>query len=128
MAAMVAVGSCGGSGDTGDATGPPASNRLAARGKELVADYRCLSCHTTTGAVRAGPTWKGLAGNVVKLSDGSTVVADHDYLVRSILDPDAQVVEGYVSGIMSAVIRPGSIDRDDAEAMAAYIKSLESSS
>ena len=74
------------------------------------------------------PPGKGLAGKTVELSDGRTVVADHDYLVRSILDPDAQVVEGYVSGIMSAVIRPGSIDRNDAGAMAAYIESLESPS
>jgi cytochrome c oxidase subunit 2 len=95
-----------------------------ARGRSLVAQFPCLSCHSTTGARLVGPTWKGLAGSKVRLSDGQTVMADRDYLVHSIEDPDAQIVQGYQKGIMSAVIRPGLVSHDDAEAIAAYIETL----
>lgn len=138
VAVVVAVGCGGGDGgedddttaapttaDPSSTTAPPAAITPAARGERLVSERGCLACHSTTGAVRAGPTWNGLAGSSVKLDDGRTVVADRAYLIRSILQPDAQVVEGYAKGIMSAAIRPGSIDPQDAEAMAAYIESLQ---
>jgi cytochrome c oxidase subunit 2 len=105
-------------------TAPSAAGTPAARGERLVSEHGCLACHSTTGATGAGPKWNGLAGSTVELNNGQSVVADRGYLVRSILEPDAQVVGGYVKGIMSAAVRPGSIDRDDAEAMAAYIESL----
>jgi cytochrome c oxidase subunit 2 len=43
----------------------------------------------------AGPTWRGLAGSRVTLGDGTEVVADVDYLRRSITDPRAELVAGY---------------------------------
>jgi cytochrome c oxidase subunit 2 len=94
------------------------------RGEALVGRYNCLACHSTSGVGLAGPTFKGLAGSTVQLKSGGSVVADRAYLVRSIMDPDAQIVKGYQEGIMSAVIRPGSVNREEAEAMAAYIESL----
>jgi cytochrome c551/c552 len=132
-AVLMAIAShgCGGDGDrrsgaasssttaTAFVTTEPSADTPAGRGEQLARRYNCVSCHSTTGATLAGPTWKGLAGSTVKLSDGRTVVADHDYLVRSIVDPDAQIVDGYSRGIMSDVIRPGSIDRADADAIAA---------
>lgn len=138
IAVAVILVRCGGDGD-GEAgspvgapttaaplttTAPPAATSPAARGERLVSQYGCEACHSTTGATRAGPKWNGLAGSMVKLKNGRSVVADREYLIRSILEPDAQIVEGYVKGIMSAAVRTGSLDRDEAEAMAAYIESL----
>ncbi len=54
-----------------------------------------MSCHGGNGEGGVGPTWQGLAGSTRTLTDGTEVVADRDYLVRSILDPGAQKVEGY---------------------------------
>jgi len=105
-------------------TGSTASADPVARGEQLAGAHNCLSCHSTTGAQLAGPTWKGLAGSRVKLANGETVTADHGYLVRSILDPDAQVVDGFSRGIMSAFIRPGSVTPEEAEAIARYVESL----
>ncbi len=42
----------------------------------------------------------------VKLADGTTVTADDAYLVRSILDADAEMVSGYRAGVMSAQFLP----------------------
>lgn len=96
----------------------------AARGKQLVEERACLSCHTTDGRKGTGPTWKGLAGSQVRLTDGTTVTADTDYLRRSILDPDSQTVAGFPPGLMAATIRPGTASEDEAAAIVAYIETL----
>jgi hypothetical protein len=58
------------------------------------------------------------------LDDGTSVTADDAYLTRSIDDPDAQIVAGFQRGVMSSVIRPGSVDAADTRALVAYIDSL----
>jgi hypothetical protein len=58
------------------------------------------------------------------LDNGRTVTADDAYLTRSIDDPDAEIVDGFPRGIMSSVIRPGSVDPEDTAALVAYIQSL----
>jgi cytochrome c1 len=67
----------------------------AARGAVLAEGQGCLQCHTTDGTPASGPTWKGLAGSTRPLEDGQQVIADDLYLFNSIVDPNAQVVEGY---------------------------------
>jgi cytochrome c oxidase subunit 2 len=69
-------------------------------GKALVSQNGCLACHSIDGTALTGPTWRGLFGSTVELSDGSTVVADESYLVESLADPAAKVVSGYLPGIM----------------------------
>ena len=49
----------------------------------------------TNGTKLIGPTWAGLYGHEVELTDGTTVTADDEYLRRSILEPASQVVLGY---------------------------------
>jgi len=52
------------------------------------------------------------------------VSADAAYLASSIEDPDAQIVQGYSAGIMSAVVKPGSVPAADVAALVAFIESL----
>jgi mono/diheme cytochrome c family protein len=85
----------GGSGD--DVSGPALSD-LAQRGEEMAVRYGCVGCHGRSGeggADRAGPAWAGLYGSDVELADGSTVVADREYLIESIVDPRAKQVAGF---------------------------------
>ncbi len=117
------AGGCGHGRDAGHQS-PPLSDPLAARGERLVEERGCLSCHSTNGSRGPGPTWKDLAGSRVNLSDGRTVVADDEYLVRHIVDPDAMTVAGFPKGLMSSVIRPGSVTETDARAIVAYLKTL----
>jgi len=63
-------------------------------GERLYGLY-CASCHTIDGSARIGPTFKGLFGHQQKMRDGSTVVADENYIRESILEPQAKVVAGY---------------------------------
>lgn len=95
-----------------------------ARGRELAADLGCVSCHTADGGKGVGPTWQGLYGSKVELSDSSVVLADEDYLTESIKQPSAKTVKGFPAGTMERVIAPGSVDDDEIAALIAYIKSL----
>jgi mono/diheme cytochrome c family protein len=110
---------------TAKATSTPATSAGAvARGKALYASKGCQSCHSIDGSPRTGPTWKGLAGSSVKLTNGRTVKAGDAYLMTSIEDPDKQIVSGYQRGVMSSTIPKGSISTADAKALVAYIDSL----
>lgn len=96
----------------------------AEEGRGIAERKGCLSCHSVDGSAKTGPTWKGLFGSRVTLDDGTMVVAGEDYLRESITDPDARTVRGFVRGVMSAAIRPGSVEGADLDALVAYIRSL----
>jgi hypothetical protein len=100
-----------------------ATPALVAQGKTLSSNLGCEGCHTLSGANSTGPTWKGLAGRNVKLTTGETVKATDGYLILAIEQPDAQIVSGYSSGIMTAAI--GNISLAQAKALVAYIKSVK---
>jgi len=70
-----------------------------------------------------GPTFKGLYGSQVQLSNGQTVTANEAYLLESIINPDKQIVKGFPKGVMSATIPPGSVPTAKAKALIAFIKS-----
>jgi cytochrome c1 len=96
---------------------------LVAQGKALSERYGCEACHTLNGEKSTGPTWKGLAGRNVRLTTGQVVRATDGYLISAIEQPDAEITEGYSSGIMSTAI--GNIPLAQAKAIVAYIKSVK---
>ena len=65
------------------------------RGRRLMEDEGCLSCHSTDGSEIAGPTFKGLYGHEVELANGTVVTADEAYLAEAIREPDKTMVKGY---------------------------------
>jgi cytochrome c oxidase subunit II len=69
-------------------------------GKALVAQNGCGGCHSIDGSKLVGPTWRGLFGSQVKLSDGSVVTANEAYLIESIAKPSAKVVDGFPDHVM----------------------------
>ncbi|MHB0877969.1 MAG: c-type cytochrome [Anaerolineae bacterium] len=69
-------------------------------GAWLAERYTCLSCHSTDGSEKVGPSLLGVYGSTVALQDGSTIVADHTYIIESIVAPQAQIVRGYPPGLM----------------------------
>lgn len=78
---------------SGAASSEPAAPALT--GMELAQAKGCLACHSVDGSTLLGPSWAGLADNERTLIDGTTVLADTDYLRRAIIDPSAELVEGY---------------------------------
>ena len=103
---------------------PVTRSDLAARGRKLYYDDSCRGCHTIDGKGNAGPTFKHLYGRRVKLRSGKTVTANDAYLLRSIMNPNADIVATYLPNVMTMVIRKGTVPRTDALALVAFIKSL----
>ncbi len=111
---LVVAAGCGG----GD-TPPPGLSAEAAIGWEVAREAGCVACHGDRGEGTLGPAWIGLVGSTVTLEDGRQVVADTAYLRRSILDPEADVVDGFAIAMPKA-----ELDDDQVDALVAYIESL----
>lgn len=73
---------------------------LVKRGAKLARRSGCATCHSLDGSRRPGPTWKGLYGQKRALANGQEVVADEAYLRRAIINPDAEIAQGFPKGMM----------------------------
>jgi cytochrome c oxidase subunit II len=63
---------------------------------QLVHENRgCATCHSLDGSRGQGPSWKGMFGNTRQFADGSSAVADENYIRQSVLEPQAHVVRGF---------------------------------
>lgn len=92
-------------------------------GETFAQDFGCIACHSTDGSKQIGPSWKNLYDTNVTLTDGSVVVADADYLMRSILQPDAEIVEGYTPRIMPSY--DGVVPEEAIRDIVDFIKTLK---
>jgi cytochrome c oxidase subunit 2 len=95
----------------------------AMRGQQLVQQFGCLACHSIDGTPKIGPTWEGLFESDVPLADGSTVTADHEYLIQSIVDPNLHIVAGYSPNVMPPFA--DTLDQTQVESIATYIETLK---
>ena len=87
-------------------------------GSRLFMATGCNACHINP---RIAPPLTGLSGRTVKLSDGTTVVADAAYLRQSITDPQAKLTAGY--GPTMPVYK-GHLSDAQTDAIVSYIQSL----
>jgi cytochrome c oxidase subunit II len=92
------------------------------RGKMLYRRFGCWQCHSTDGTAGTGPSFKGVFGHQVDLSDGTSLVADENYIRESILEPQAKIVKGF-QPVMNTY--KGMLSDDDIAALVEYIKSLQ---
>lgn len=95
----------------------------ATRGERLAAVNGCIACHSLDGEKSIGPTWKGAFGSEHTLTDGSVVLVDEAYLRAGIIDPSAQVPEGYPPNVMPQTYGNTLNDQQIADIIE-YIKSL----
>lgn len=97
---------------------------LAELGAELHASQGCIACHNVSGdAGGVGPTWKGLFNSERQFTDGTSQVADEEYLRNSILNSNAAIVAGYPPVMpqnYADVLSDQQLD-----ALVEYIKTLE---
>jgi len=92
-------------------------------GKKVYEKKGCASCHTVDGSARIGPTWAHIWGQKEKMSDGSEITVDENYIRESILAPAAKTVAGYQAGQMPSF--EGQLKEREIEGVIAYIKSLK---
>jgi mono/diheme cytochrome c family protein len=96
---------------------------LVATGEGLATTNGCVACHSNNGTDGIGPTWSGLFGSERPLIGGGSAIADDAYLLESLVNPGAQVVDGFLDGIMPPTYGD-SLATEDIDALFAYIKSL----
>lgn len=94
-----------------------------ARGQRLAETQGCITCHSTDGSRIVGPTWQGLYGSQVPLADGSTVTADDAYLHTAIVDPNAQVHQGFPPNVMQSY--KDTLSDEQINDMIEFIKTLK---
>jgi cytochrome c oxidase subunit II len=87
-------------------------------GKTLLSTLGCVACHRK-GSGQMGPLLEGIYGGKVRLQDGSTVVADDNYLRESILNPNAKIVAGFQPLMPSF---QGRVSEEDILQILSYIK------
>jgi cytochrome c oxidase subunit II len=91
------------------------------QGKDLFMNkLGCASCHTG-GPAQRGAKLEGIFNHEVRLAGGATVTADEQYIRNSILNPSAQIVEGF-QPIMPTF--KGQVTEEQLNSLVAYIKSL----
>jgi cytochrome c oxidase subunit II len=99
------------------ATTAPVS--LVDQGKVIYNKMACATCHSTDGSLKAGPTFKGLFGSKVTLTDGAVLTADENYIRESIELPNAKIVKGYAPQMPTF---KGLINENDMTAIISFIK------
>lgn len=90
-------------------------------GEDIYKSRGCIQCHTIDGTHSTGPTWKDMFGSQVPLSDGTTVVADENYVRDSVLYPTKQIVKGY-QAVMPSYL--GGLKDKQIDWVIAYMKTI----
>jgi len=90
-------------------------------GEQLVQQNACTTCHSVDGSQLTGPTWQGVFGSQERLTDGTSVTVDENYIRESILEPGVNIVEGYDN-----VMPPyqGVFSEEQLNAIIEYIKTV----
>jgi len=93
------------------------------RGQKVYQLFGCMACHSVDGttAGKTGPSWKGLFGSMRPIRGKKPVKADDAYLRKSIVDPAAQIVDGFEQGMPPYL---GILSDADVESLVLYIRSL----
>ncbi len=91
-------------------------------GKDLYSKNGCAACHSIDGNTGVGPTFKGLFGKKETLQDGSVIDVDENYIRESIIEPQAEAVQGFAPVMPSF---KGIVNDEEIDALIAYIKSLK---
>jgi len=91
-------------------------------GKELYKSKACFTCHSIDGNPGVGPTFSGAFGREETLADGNTITVDENYIRKSILEPQAQVVQGF-QPVMPTY--QGILKDEEIDALIAFLKTLK---
>jgi len=94
-------------------------------GAKILQQIGCNACHSLDGSTIVGPSYKGLFGHkitVIANGQEKEVTADEEYIRRSILEPDAEVVKGFSKGLMQSY--KGQLSDEEIDQIIDYLKTL----
>lgn len=96
-----------------------------AAGKLLTEQKGCIACHSADGTKIVGPSYKGIFGHKITVSsDGKEreITVNEEYIKKSILEPDADIVKGFNKGSM--ISYKGQLSDEEIDQIIEYIKTL----
>jgi len=108
-------------GDTGKGNRNSVDGSMAHQGRQLFMKLNCIQCHNTQNP--RAPVLEEIYGTRRPMKGGGTVIADDNYLMRSIRKPRADVREGW-EPIMPH-FGQDKVSAEDLNRLVAYIKSLK---
>lgn len=107
------IAACGGGGDDSGGADAAAGERLFAQAV-IGTQAGCITCHSLTpGETIVGPSMAGIASR-----------GDEAYIRESILNPDAQLVDGFPAGTMPQVWQD-ELSAEQVDQLVAYLLTLE---
>lgn len=107
--------------------GSPNKNLLkggvnAISGERVFAAMACATCHSLDGSKSHGPSLLGIHGKKRKINGSNKpVLVDDAYILESISNPNAKVVDGYPENYMP----PYKLKKDEYQSLLFYIKTLK---
>ncbi len=94
-------------------------------GQALLYERGCVSCHSFDGATMMGPTFKGLVNSSIMVSSSGsahTIVADTNYIRESIINPGADIVDGFPNTMPSS---KSTMTEEDLHNICEYLKTIK---
>lgn len=95
-------------------------------GQRIMKTTGCFACHTTDGSKLVGPSFKGVYGSKQTVTTNGSdreIVADDEYITRSIYDPNADIVKGFNKGLMQPY--KGQLTDEQVKQIIEYLKTLK---
>ncbi len=111
-------GGMGGGGATG--VSPEAGEKI------FWGDGQCHTCHSigTTGSATRGPDQEGLASRAEERAKEMGLSSGLEYMVESIVNPSAHIVEGFDDIMPKVFAPPIMLDREKILALLSYLQTL----
>ncbi len=92
----------------------------AERGERLYIQNACQACHSLDGRSGVGPTFLGLYGSEREFTDGTTRIADEEYIIESIVNPGALINVGYDN----VMVPYSHLSESELQSLVEFIRSL----
>jgi cytochrome c oxidase subunit 2 len=91
-------------------------------GQKMFTTFGCGACHSLDGAANTGPTLKGLFGKMETLATGQQVKVDENYIRKSLMEPQADIVQGFPPQMPSF---KGQLSDKKIDGLIAFIKTVQ---
>ena len=88
-------------------------------GRKILDEKGCLACHSLDGSPGLGPTFKGLWGQIVEFTDGTTRKVDASFIKEVILHPEKFSVKGF-----QPVMPPLPLTDDEIQKIEDYLEGM----
>jgi len=90
------------------------------RGERLYIQNACQACHSLDGSAIVGPSFQNLFGSERNFTDGTSTVADEEYIIESITEPGAKIVQDY----QNLMVPYDFLSESELQSLIEFIKSL----